>query len=113
MVSDTIARLADFFDRNGYVRQQNADRLSAEGYTAYKKGDEVRLVANSLAELAEIRRLLRAAGFKLGWPFRKANQYRQPVYGREQVARFLTLVAGRRPTCLCPAAVKRAHPERD
>jgi hypothetical protein len=92
MDSDTIARLAAFFHRNGYVRQQNADRLAAEGYAAYKKGDEVRLVANSLAELAEIRRLLRAAKFKIGKSFRKTNQYRQPVYGREQVKRFLALV---------------------
>ncbi len=98
MSDDAIARLADFFDRNGYVRQQNAERLAVEGCGSYKKGDEVRLVAESLAELAEIRRLLRSAGFKLGRAFRKANQYRQPVYGREQVARFLVLVGGRRRT---------------
>lgn len=89
---DAVTRLAELFRRNGYVRRLNAERRDAEGYWGYKKGDEVRLVANSLAELAEIRQLLRAAGFKPGRPFRKARQYRQPLYGRAQVARFLALV---------------------
>ncbi len=95
MVRGVAGRLADLFCRNGYLRFQNAGRLAAEGYWGYKKGDEVRLVADSLAELAEIRRLLRAAGFKPGRPFRKAKQYRQPLYGRSEVVRFLALV-GRR-----------------
>ncbi len=92
MAKGVRGRLAALFRRNGYVRRQSAARLNAEGYGAYKKGDEVRLVADSRAELAEVRRLLRAAGFKPGRPFRKANQYRQPLYGRQQVARFLALV---------------------
>lgn len=89
-------QLAFFFRRNGYVRYQNAERLAAEGQR-YKKGDEVRLVATSLAELRAIRRLLRQAGFKPGRPFRKAKQYRQPVYGRSVVARFLAFI-GELPT---------------
>ncbi|MCI0405756.1 MAG: hypothetical protein L0209_06755 [candidate division Zixibacteria bacterium] len=86
------SQLTIFFRRNGYVRRQNAKRLTVEGYMAYKKGDEVRLAANSMAELKTIRRLLRQAGFKPGKPFAKARQWRQPVYGREAVARFLALV---------------------
>jgi hypothetical protein len=93
--ANMVARLAELFRRNGYVRQQNAERLSAEGYGLYKKGDEVRLVADSLAEVANIRRLLRAAGFKLGKPFQKSKKYCQPIYGRDQVARFLVLVGKR------------------
>ncbi len=89
-----LRRLAKLFRRNGYVRWQNTRRLSKEGYSGYKKGDEVRLVAGTRQELAEVRRLLRAAGFKPGRPFRKANQYRQPLYGRVAVARFLVLVLG-------------------
>jgi hypothetical protein len=89
---EAVARLAELFRRNGYVRRLNAARRAAEGYRGYKKGDEVRLVANSLAELAEVRRLLRALGLKPGRPFRKARQFRQPLYGRVQVARFLALV---------------------
>jgi hypothetical protein len=85
------ARLRAFFQRNGYIRWQNAGRLKLNG-SKYKKGDEVRLVADTLAELTVIRRLLRAAGFIPGRPFPKARQYRQPVYGRKQTARFLALI---------------------
>ena len=35
MDGDRIARLVNFFHRNGYVRQQNAEHLSAE----YQEGD--------------------------------------------------------------------------
>ncbi|HEV3023661.1 MAG TPA: hypothetical protein VGX76_14400 [Pirellulales bacterium] len=86
------ALLAGFFRRNGYTRWQDARRKQREGYNIYKKGDEVRLVAESLRELALVRRLLRRAGFRPGRPFRKGNQYRQPLYGRQAVARFLTFI---------------------
>lgn len=85
-------RLADFFERNGYVRRQDPRRVGKHGWDRYKKGDEVRLVAESKAELRLIRRLLRAAGFKAGRPFPKGRQHRQPVYGRQAVARFLDIV---------------------
>ena len=88
---EVVAELARLFHRNGYVRWLNPDRRAAEG-AFYKKGDEVRLVANSAGELRTIRRLLRAAGFTPGRSFRKARQWRQPVYGRAVVARFLTLI---------------------
>ena len=52
------------FRRSGYVRCQNLHRVAQEGWETYKKGDEVRLVAGSLEELALIRRLLLEAGFK-------------------------------------------------
>ncbi len=87
-----IELLRWFFRRNGYVRRKNLWRQQEEGYWAYKKGDEVRLAAASRAELALIRRLLRRAGFRPGRPFRKGRQYRQPVYGRAAVSRFLGLV---------------------
>ncbi|MBI2927081.1 MAG: hypothetical protein HYY24_15405 [Verrucomicrobia bacterium] len=91
-----IVALARYFHRNGYVRRQNAGRLSREGYSRYKKGDEVRLTAQSAEELARIRRLLELAGFKPGQPFVKARQYGQPVYGREAVRRFLGLMEAQR-----------------
>jgi hypothetical protein len=87
-----VTALRDYFQRNGYVRQQNATRLAREGPQAYKKGDEVRLVAQSATELREIRRLLREAGFAPGRSFVKGRQYRQPIYGRDEVARFLDLI---------------------
>jgi hypothetical protein len=85
--------LAQWFQRNGHVRRQNAARVAAEGFGLYKKGDEVRLMARSASELEAMRRLLRQAGFKPGRPFAKGRQLCQPIYGRQQVARFLQLVA--------------------
>ena len=86
-----VKRLTELFHRNGYVRSIDPVRRVEKGHL-YKKGAEVRLVAESKAELAEIRRLLRRAGFKRARPFAKARQWRQPVYGVAEVARFLALV---------------------
>ena len=85
-------RLAELFRRNGYTRRQNQARLAEEGYLGYKKGYEVRLTAESRVELKTIRRLLREAGFRAGRPFAKGRRFRQPVYGREAVRRFLGMV---------------------
>lgn len=38
----TEQSLSSFFRRNGYVRRTNAKRFKKEGWTSYKKGDEVR-----------------------------------------------------------------------
>lgn len=92
---ETIRELKRFFRRNGYVRQQNPERLALEGYADYKKGDEVRLTAQDEQELEVIRELLGRAGFRPGRPFEKGRQYRLPIYGREEVRRFLQLVAER------------------
>ncbi|MBI4536418.1 MAG: hypothetical protein HY712_00500 [candidate division NC10 bacterium] len=91
-----VEQLVALFERNGYVRRQNRKRLQAEGWRRYKKGSELRLVAASESELQVIQRLLRQAGFKPGRPFAKGRQFRQPVYGRDAVARFLALVAATR-----------------
>jgi hypothetical protein len=90
---EVIEQLAAFFHRNGYARFQKADRLVNEGYRAYKKGDEVRLVAADEEELVQIRQLLYAAGFLPGNPYLKGKKWAQPVYGRKEVARFLSLIA--------------------
>lgn len=94
--ADVAGELAWFFRRNGYIRRQNARRAKREGWDSYKKGDEIRLVATSKAELARIRRLLRDAGFKLARPFAKGLQYRQPLYGRQTVQDFLSMIRLRR-----------------
>ena len=91
ITDEQIEWLVSVFRRNGYVRRQNLERCATDGQ-GYKKGEEVRLVADSKAELTQIRCVLRLAGFKPGWPFPKAKQFRQPVYGKEQVARFLDWV---------------------
>ncbi|MCW5776906.1 MAG: hypothetical protein KIS87_10745 [Phycisphaeraceae bacterium] len=88
-------QLAAFYRRNGYVRRQNAKRLNKEGYMGYKKGDEIRLVVATKAELATVKKLLKAAGVRHGKPFAKAQQIAVPIYGRDQVARFLKLIGSR------------------
>jgi len=87
--------LTAFFRRNGCVRRHDAERYAREGCMQYKKGEEIRLVANDIEEQERILRLLKRAGFKAGRPFRKGPQRAQscvPLYGREQVARFLKMV---------------------
>ncbi len=89
--TQVAALLANFFLRNGYVRRIDAVRRTEEGQQ-YKKGAEIRLVAETEDELKLIRQLLIRAGFKLAEPFVKANQWRQPIYGIAEVARFLSLI---------------------
>ena len=88
-----VKHLREIFGRNGYVRRQNPVRVAEEGSQRYRKGEELRLTASSAEELRLIRRLLRQAGFRPGRAFVKGQQYRQPVYGRQEVARFLDLIA--------------------
>jgi hypothetical protein len=101
--NDPIAvQLGNFFRRNGYFRRLDPVRRMREGQL-YKKGAEVRLVANSARELRRIRRLLRQAGFRPARPFRKGRQWRQPLYGVEAIRRFLALI-GERPIGKKPRA---------
>jgi len=92
--NDTLIaqELAALFERNGYVRRQNAGRVADEGPARYKKGDEVRLIANSEAELHRVRELLESAGFTPGKPYAQGGKFRQPLYGRREVARFLDMI---------------------
>jgi hypothetical protein len=91
---EVVERLAMLFARNGYIRRPDLKRRAAAA-SAYKKGYEVRLVADSVAELRAIRRLLRASGFHPGRPFAKSRQWRQPLYGRQAVTRFLGLIGSK------------------
>jgi len=95
LTGSCLLSLAALFHRNGHVRWQNAQRLTAEGWQHYKKGDEIRFTAESAEELNAIRRWLRALGFKPGRPLRKGRQMRQPVYGREDVQQLLNLLGER------------------
>lgn len=87
----TAKELARFFKKGGCVRFQNEARLR-EGSQSYKKGDEVRIMADSQEDLHSIRALLMDAGFVPGRPFIKGRRFCQPVYGREAVTRFLVLI---------------------
>lgn len=86
-----VEQLLELFRRCGYVRRQNPLRLEAEGYMGYKKGDEIRFIVASRAELIRVQRLLRRAGFEPGRPFVKGRQFVLPVYGRAVVQQFLSL----------------------
>ncbi len=93
---DSVAReLGAFFRRNGHVRPTREKRLAGEGYGRFRRGYEFRLTADTLAELSHIRDLLCRMGFKPGRPFEKGHQFRQPVYGREEMERFLKLIGER------------------
>lgn len=94
---EAVFQLAACFHRNGYVRHQNEDRLDELGPQIYKKGYEVRLTAHSEEELAQIQAWLRQLGFTIPKPFTKGEHYRQPLYGRQQVERFLGLVGPKQP----------------
>ena len=89
---EVVEQLAALFKSSGYVRRQDEERLAEEGPHSYQKGEEVRFKASSEAELEDIRRLLREAGFRLGKPYGPKSQSRQPVYGRDQVRRLLRLI---------------------
>lgn len=87
-----MLELAALYLRRGCVRRCDLARRAAFGHQHYKKGDEVRLVAASAAEAAHILQQLNAAGFTAGRPFRrdaKSARLAVPLYGRDQVERFL------------------------
>jgi hypothetical protein len=85
-----IEALRRFWSR-AYARVPNEDRF-AEGSAAYKKGWEIRFVADSPAECDEISRLLGAAGFVPGRRFAKGSGWIVPVYGREPTERLRALL---------------------
>jgi hypothetical protein len=108
---DICAELTALFRRNGCMRRHDAGRYATQGCMKYKKGEEIRLVANGREEQERILRRLKQAGFRAGRPFRKApdrNQFCVPIYGREEVARFLRMVEETE-TCQPPGdALQRA-----
>jgi hypothetical protein len=82
-----MARLAQLFQRNGYIRVPQEARRRELG-PRYKKGFEVRLVLKSEEELEEARHLLEQAGLKAGRPFKKFKEFAQPIYGKRAVDLF-------------------------
>jgi hypothetical protein len=82
-----LARLVSYFERSGYVRMPQRDRLK-EGYRSYKKGWEVRFVVNDERELAELRLLIEGLELVPGNPYNKGARIVQPVYGKQAVELF-------------------------
>jgi len=88
MPNTAVASLADYVRANSYARMPNPDRQD-EGYEAYKKGYELRIVVRTQDDSRKLRRLLNEAGISPGKQFRKANQWVVPVYGRTAVSQLL------------------------
>lgn len=83
-----IETLVRFFHRNGYLRRPNLERRKAESRT-YKMGYEIRLVAFTKRELADLRRAIRKVGLRPGTPFVKVQRWIQPIYGRDAMDQFV------------------------
>jgi len=83
--------LARFYKRNGFLRLPNPKRKEQLGSRKYKKGYEVRLVANHTGELEQMQQALEQVGFKPGKPYQKSSQMVQPIYGKEAVLWFMML----------------------
>lgn len=82
-------RAVKAFLDGGYVRTPNEDRR-AEGHHLYKKGWEIRFILHSKPEVARLVRVLEDAGLTPGSAYRRSpNTWAVPVYGREQVTRFM------------------------
>jgi hypothetical protein len=88
MSATTPANLADYLRANSYARVPNASRRE-EGYEAYKKGYELRIVVKSQMDLKKVKSLLRDVGITPGKAFRKAQQWVLPVYGKDAVSTLL------------------------
>jgi len=82
------AQLRYYFCCNGCFRAPNIARRKREGCRNYKKGYEIRFVADNKEELQKIRSLLRKAGFKTGKPYSKRSQIVQPIYGKNFYEEF-------------------------
>ena len=86
-------RLSAWFEAHGWVQSppkkpvRNKKKREAQS----RRGYEVRLTA-SRKEAPGLVRLLKRAGFDPGKPYPKGNRLRVPLYGKEQVARFLAMV---------------------
>ncbi len=87
-----IEKLKAIFRRNGYIRVPIEARRKMQG-RKYKKGYEVRLVAEEQEELDDIRIALTRIGLKPGKPFAKGSRTIQPVYGKEAVDFFKAMIS--------------------
>lgn len=89
MSAAAAKELATIFREGGYMRRRSAELAEELGPYGYKKGDEVRLVVNSQAELRRVRSLLKSVGLNAGKAFQKHARWVQPLYGAEAVQFFL------------------------
>ncbi len=87
--------LTDYIRANSYARVPDETRQE-EGWSAYKKGYELRIVVKTQDDLKHVRRLLQEANIKPGKAYRKAQQWVQPVYGKQAVNSLVALKTKKR-----------------
>ncbi len=87
--------LTDFLRANSYARVPDETRQE-EGWTEYKKGYELRIVVKTQDDLKRVRKLLQDVSIKPGKAYRKAQQWVQPVYGKQAVNSLVALKAKKR-----------------
>ena len=87
--------LAEYVRANSYARVPNEVRQD-EGWSAYKKGYELRIVVKTQTDSKQVRRLLKDASIKPGKPYRKAKQWVVPVYGKQSVNQLVALKSKKR-----------------
>ncbi|MBI4729708.1 MAG: hypothetical protein HY775_09460 [Acidobacteria bacterium] len=100
--------LREAFARDGYVRVPDLRRRQELGSSTFKKGWEVRLVADTEDELWLLRSCLLVVGFSPGASFRKVRRRVLPVYGRSAVEWFAPSSRGGAPG----RAARRGNPGR-
>ena len=82
---------SEFFMYPFHVRRPDPNR-QIEGWKKYKKGWEVRILAEDSDDLESLQNVLKELGFNPKRPFLKRDQFVQPIYGRQAVERYLELV---------------------
>lgn len=95
--TNNASMLAEYLRANSYTRVPDEDRQE-EGWSAYKKGYELRIVVKTQQDLRTVRRLLQDASIKPGKAYRKARQWVVPVYGKEAVRSLTALKSKKRKT---------------
>ena len=90
-----LLSLRELFKQCGWKQNPPNPKERSRKKAISKRGYEIRFSVMP-SELREVVRLLAASGFKCGKPHAKGNRMRVPLYGKEQVARFETLIKRRR-----------------
>lgn len=93
-MADTNA-LVDYLRANSYARVPDETRQE-EGWGSYKKGYELRIVVKSQDDVKKLRKLLQDSHIKPGKAYRKAQQWVQPVYGKQAVNQLTALKSKKR-----------------
>ena len=85
--------LLDAYQANGHVRYPLKTRVE-EANQSYRKGWEARIGAADDKSATRIVQAFKRCGYTPGKPYKHGAKVRVPLYGFEQVSRFVELVNG-------------------